>query len=268
MTIFGFVGVLFCLTAFIFVWLAGIKINSVASNTIEQTVSRLNSLVAVVTDAQTEIVIARGVARELEERIRGQVNDHLRETIKPGSDVMIKLTELEGTLQGGLDKAYQWVDGANAILGLTEEVTVIIESTDMFFTQNPVSFDKIENALELVSNEIARVDAYAVTLKEQITDIQNGREIADGGVKIKMLSDQIDASLNNLSGYAEGFEAVITKVTDVANRIRIKIRNLILVSQLMLTLFLIWQTAAQLSLIMLGRTWSVGLRFPGEVKQL
>ena len=92
-------------------------------------------------------------------------------------------------------------------------------------------------------------------LKEQIADIRAGRELAGGSPKIEMLSDRIDTSFVNLSRYAQVLETAVTKVVDSAERIQTRIRNWVLVTQLTLTVLLIWQAAAQWSLAGLGRKW-------------
>ena len=68
-----------------------------------------------------------------------------------------------------------------------------------------------------------------------------------------MLSDKIDSSLINLSEYVHLFKLGVTEAINSANKLQHKLRTLVLVVELILSLLLFWQAAAQWSLALQGR---------------
>ncbi len=252
MTVLGVVGTLLCLIMFISIWIVGGRVIYVSSNAVGQVESKLNKLVTVAVDAQTGIDATKKVARKLETRIREQAKTSLQKAVKPSPESMVKIDELEEKLNAGVVKVRQLADSADAVLIFAEEMMTILQSTGIFFKRNPESFDQIVTALRSGRTEIANLEEQVLQLKGRVADVRAGVKSTKKNLETKMLSDKIDTSLINLNKYANIFEQATTKVLDATKQIQLKIRNMVLMIQLIVTILLVWQAGAQVSLAILG----------------
>ena len=256
MIAFGVLGVILCFVVLMSTWVVGGRVVHATSGVVDQVESRLDQLVTVAVDTQTGVEATRKVARELETRIREQAKSRLQEAVKPDPEAMAKIDTLEARLSAGVIKVRKLADSADALLLFSQDMMTILQSTGIFFNRNPESFDQIKSSLQSGRNELADLEERVLQLKGRVTDIRSGVKSSAQDLETKMLSDKIDTSLINVSKYAHGFELAVTKVVDAAKQIQTKIRNTILLIQLLLTVLLVWPIAAQLSLFKLGRIWS------------
>ncbi len=237
---------------FISIWIVGGRVIYVSSNAVGQVESKLNKLVTVAVDAQTGIDATKKVARKLETRIREQAKTSLQKAVKPSPESMVKIDELEEKLNAGVVKVRQLADSADAVLIFAEEMMTILQSTGIFFKRNPESFDQIVTALRSGRTEIANLEEQVLQLKGRVADVRAGVKSTKKNLETKILSDKIDTSLINLNKYANIFEQATTKVLDATKQIQLKIRNMVLMIQLIVTILLVWQAGAQVSLAILG----------------
>ncbi len=256
MIAFGILGVILCFAILMATWIVGSRVIRTASDVVDQVELRLDRLVTVAVDTQTGIDATRNIARELEVRVREQTKSRIQEAVKPDPEAMAKIEALEAKLSTGVINIQKLADSADALLLFSQEMMIILQSTGFFFNRDLESFEQIKSALQAGQDEIANIETGIAQFKGRVTDIRSGVKSRAEDLEIKMLSDKIDTSLININQYAHGFELAVTKVVDAARQIQTKIKNAVLLIQLLFTVFLVWPVAAQLSLFELGKTWS------------
>ena len=255
MSAFGVLGFLLCVVLFVAVWIVGVRVVSVSANTADQLELQLGKLVRVAVDTQTGIDATRKVARELELRLREHAKDQLQVTAVnlKGAVATDRIDDLETKLMAGVQKVRLLADRADALMLFAQELLSTLQATEVVSQRNPEAFDELVRNLQVGHDEIVSLELQVLQLKTEVKNVRAGLKSSKDALEIKMLSDQVDSSLMNLSKYTHKIESGITGVIESVHQLHRKLRSVVLVVELVFTLLLIWQASAQWSLALQGR---------------
>jgi len=247
--ILGVAGVAACLAGLVGVWVLNQRIQRPTQEILDQVVTLCVQGADGADAIAEEIESSREGARAIQDLLQTKI----REAFDLSEEDIEQIEALYTDLQFVIQRVRDWILLAGTALDFVDQLVDITASTIGYVQADSSVREDLASALAGGGRKVEEAAGLLDEIHRQILTLQNPDDTDVELQKIETLSSRIDGALLHLKEQTLLFSAEILGLAEAAERLHMRIKRLILLCAIALTFLLLWQTAAQAALVLLGR---------------
>jgi len=245
----GVMGVAACLAGLVGVWVLNQRIQRPTQEILDQVIALCVQGADGADAIAEEIESSRVGAREIQDLLQTKI----REAFDLSEKDIEQIEALYADLQFVIQRVRDWIALAGTALDFVDQLVDITASTIGYVQADSSARDNLSSALASGGQKVEEAAGLLDEIHRQVLTLQNPDDTEVKLQKFETLSSRIDDVLLHLKEQTLLFSAEILGLAEAAERLHMRIQRLILLCAIALTFLLLWQTAAQATLVLIGR---------------
>jgi hypothetical protein len=243
-TFLGTIGAAACIILIVVTWQARERLDVIVESgfgRVDETLDRLEDRSAQATQRVTD---ARDSLSQLDMRVQRRVAELRGMSPEEAPD----LDELERRLYARVDQARDWMSMVRTSVDLVSQVIDFAQWASLFFQEDSHTVRELLATAKAGHEELELATERTEEIRSLLVDIRAKRDLDKHSEEFRSVSGRFDDSLEKIEGYAERFEAGVTKSRGEMVSIGQRLRERILTAAIVTTLVLVWMLLGQFCL--------------------
>lgn len=256
----GAIGVVACVAGLAGVWVLHAKIQR-PLNEVADALAGLGTDVQAQADDFTDgIQTARDAVDEMDQRVAQWAQDLLHLS----SEDLEGLAALHAQVQGIVQRLRAWADLARTSMDFVEQVIGMVESSVGFIQADRGAREALRVAVANGRQEVEVAAGLLDEVADRLENLRSGQALPGNADALQSLAERIDTSLAHVQGHVQAFAAGVGGLRDGIVILQKRIRRVLVITAVILSLLLLWLAAAQTSLAVHGWGWTRGRAIDGH----